>query len=78
MKKLLYIFTACLFLMQIISCKTTTTIESIREQIKEDNEKFLNPDKKASEVFRVLLTSDEYRVIQLKSDKTPARSRNSI
>ena len=73
MKKLLYIFMACLFLMQIISCKTTTTIESIREQIKEDNEKFLNPDKKASEVFRVLLTSDEYRVIQLKSDKTMER-----
>lgn len=73
MKKLLYIIMACLLSMQIISCKTTTTIESIREQIKEDNEKFLNPDKKASEVFRVLLTSDEYRVIQLKSDKTMER-----
>jgi len=73
MRKLFYIITAFLFVMQIISCKTPTTIESVREQIKEENEKFLNPDKKVSEVFRVLLTSDEYRIIQLKNDKTMER-----
>ncbi len=73
MRKLFYITMACLFSLQIISCKTPTTIESVRAQIKEDNEKFLNPDKKVSEVFRVLLTSDEYRIIQLKNDKTMER-----
>jgi hypothetical protein len=59
--------------MQIISCKTPGTIESIRNQIKEENEKFLNPDQKVTEVFRVLLTSDEYRVVQFKNDKTMER-----
>jgi len=61
--------------MQLISCKTAT-IEDIRSQLKEDNEKFLKPDKKAAEVFRVLLTSDEYKVVQLKNEKTIERGKD--
>lgn len=76
MKKLLYIFLAGIAALQFVSCKTTASIEDIRSQIKEDNEEFLKPDKKATEVFRVLLTSDEYKVIQLKSEKTMERAKD--
>jgi hypothetical protein len=76
MRKLLYIFLAGLAALQFVSCKTTTTVEDIRSQIKEDNEEFLKPDKKATEVFRVLLTSDEYKVVQLKSEKTMERGKD--
>lgn len=72
MKKLLYILLSAALSFQLISCKTAT-LEEIREKIKEDNEDFLKPDTKATEVFRVLLTSDEYKVIQLKYDKTIER-----
>ena len=75
MRKLFYIFLAAIAAMQFISCKTAT-IEDIRAQIKEDNEAFLKPDKKAAEVFRVLLTSDEYKVIQLKNEKTMQRAKD--
>jgi hypothetical protein len=75
MRKLLYIFFAGIISLQLISCKTAT-IEDIRAQIKEDNEDFLKPDKKAAETFRVLLTSDEYKVIQLKNEKTIERAKD--
>jgi hypothetical protein len=75
MKALLYMLLAGLISFQLISCKTAT-VEEIREKIKEDNEDFLKPDKKATEVFRVLLTSDEYRIIQLKYDKTIERAKD--
>jgi hypothetical protein len=75
MRKLLYIFLAAVISLQMISCKTAT-IEDIREQIKDDNEDFLKPDKKATETFRVLLTSDEYKVIQLKNEKTIERAKD--
>lgn len=73
MRKLIYIIAALLVSFQIISCKTTGTIEDVRNEIKKENEKFLNPDSKVPEVFRVLLTSDEYKVIQLKNEKTMER-----
>lgn len=73
MRKILYILLTSVVFFQVISCKTVSTVESIRAQIKEDNEKFLKPDKKATEVFRVLLTSDEYKVIQLKNETTMER-----
>jgi len=76
MRKLLYIFMAAIIALHMISCKTTTSVEDIRSKLKEDNEKFLNPDKKASEVFRVLLTSDEYKIIQLKNDTTIERTKD--
>jgi hypothetical protein len=72
MKTLLYMLFACLISFQLISCKTAT-IEEIREKIKEDNEDFLKADSRAAETFRVLLTSDEYKVIQMKHDKTIER-----
>ncbi len=72
MRKLFYLLLAGIFSLQMISCKTVT-VEDIRSKIKEENEDFLNPDKKATEVFRVLLTSDEYRVVQLKNEKTMER-----
>jgi len=76
MRKLLYIFFAVIIALQFISCKTTTPVEDIQSKIKEENEDFLKPDKKATEVFRVLLTSDEYRVIQLKNEKTMERGKD--
>jgi len=75
MGKLIYIFLTGILSAQLISCKTAT-IEDIRSQIKDDNEAFLKPDKKAAEVFRVLLTSDEYRVVQLKNDQTMVRAKD--
>ncbi|MFW5770836.1 MAG: hypothetical protein ACOCX9_05320 [Spirochaetota bacterium] len=46
----------------ILSCATTPT----RDPIQKANEEFLNGEDAKGEVFRVLITSDEYRVIQLK------------
>ncbi len=76
MKKMLYIFLAGIISLQFISCKTTKTVEDIHAQLKEENEDFLKPDSKATEVFRVLLTSDEYKVIQLKNEKTMERGKD--
>jgi len=76
MTKLLYILLAGVISMQLISCKTSTSIEDIREQIKDDNEAFLKGEKKGSETFRVLLTSDEYKIIQLKNEKTIERTKD--
>lgn len=45
------------------------------EQIKKDNEKFLKgDDKKGSEIFRVLISSDEYTVSHLKFKDTISRT----
>jgi len=76
MRKALYIFLAGIAAVQFVSCKTSTTVEDVRSKIKDENEAFLKPDKKATEVFRVLLTSDEYKVIQLKNDKTIERAKD--
>ena len=72
MKKILYILFAGFISFQLVSCKTAT-LEEIRHKINEENEDFLKPDSKTSETFRVLLTSDEYKVVQLKYDKTMER-----
>jgi len=76
MKKILYMLLAGAFSFLMISCKTAT-IDEIRAQIKKDNEKFLNPDKNVPETFRVLLTSDEYRVVQLNYDKSIERVKDA-
>jgi len=75
MRKVLYIVCALFVLLQLISCKTAT-VEDIHSQLKDENEEFLKPDRDAVEVFRVLLTSDEYRVVQLKNEKTIERARD--
>ena len=76
MKKLLYIIFTVVISLQLISCKTATTVEGVRKQIKSENENFLKPDKNAKEIFRVLLTSDEYTIIQLKNEKTIERGKD--
>lgn len=76
MKKLFYIFAACLFLFQIISCKTISPVDIVREKMKKENEKFLNPEGKVPEVFRVLLSSDEYKIIQLNNENTIERAKD--
>ena len=75
MRKVLYIVLTGILTLQLISCKTAT-VEDVRAQLKDDNESFLKPDKKATEVFRVLLTSDEYRVVQLKNETTIERGKD--
>jgi signal recognition particle subunit SEC65 len=72
MKKILFMLLAGIFTFQLISCKTAT-VEEIRAQIKEENDEFLKPGKKVSETFRVLLTSDEYKVVQLNHEKSIER-----
>lgn len=72
MRKLLYIFCILCIAVQMNSCKTAT-VEEIRSQLKDENADFLKPDKDATEVFRVLLTSDEYKVVQLKNETTIER-----
>jgi len=74
MKKILYVIFILFFAIQFISCKSTSTnIDDVRKQIQKENDAFLKPDKASYEVFRVLLTSDEYKVIQLKHNGTIER-----
>ncbi|MCP4137851.1 MAG: hypothetical protein GY754_43215, partial [bacterium] len=60
----------------ITSCKTTEVIGETAPDFTEENQKFLEVDEKAREVFRVLLTSDEYTVSQMKYDKLINRSKD--
>ncbi|MCL1864276.1 MAG: hypothetical protein FWF73_00495 [Spirochaetes bacterium] len=60
------------FSIQFISC-ASTGIEDIRKQSNKENEAFLKGDKASSEVFRVLLTSEEYKIVQLKYNNTIER-----
>lgn len=75
-RKLIILLAAGVF---ITSCgtgtkKTVTPDEKIGkdsaalEKIARDNKKFLEQDKSATELFRVLLTSDEYAVSQMRYD----------
>lgn len=72
MRKLVYIVFSVIVAFQMISCKTVP----VAEQLKDENDDFLKPDKKAAEVFRVLLTSDQYRVLQMKNETTIERSKD--
>jgi hypothetical protein len=66
MKKILYIIFIVSFVIQFISC-TSTSIEDVRKQTRKENESFLkSSDKDSPEAFRVLLTSDEYKVVQVR------------
>ena len=60
------------------SCSTTAKKEKapateFEKKIEDKNEAFLEPDPKTQEVFRVLFTSDQYTVAQMK--KNPFISR---
>ena len=72
MKRMLYVIFVMIFVVQFISC-TSTGIEQVRKQTQKDNESFLKPSKGSSEVFRVLLTSEEYKVVQLRHNNTIER-----
>jgi hypothetical protein len=74
MKKIIYSIFVMFFVVQFISCTSTSnSIEELRKQTQKENEAFLKPDKGSSEVFRVLLSSDEYKVVQLKHNNTIER-----
>ena len=73
MKYILSAFAALVVLPVILSCQSGS-VKDPYDQIKKDNEAFLRGDKKGSETFRVLLSSDEYRVVQLKSQATIERA----
>jgi len=72
MKRNILITVSILTLLMLASCKLGQ-ISDPKTKIKNENEEFLNADKKGSEVFRVLLSSDEYRVVQCRNDKTIER-----
>lgn len=72
MKRLLIILPALFIIPMLMSCQTAAVKDST-DSIKKDNEEFLKGDKKGTETFRVLLSSDEYRVVQLRNEKTIER-----
>jgi len=72
MKKIILTALALISLIAITSCKLGQ-ITDPKEKINSENKEFLEADNKAGEVFRVLLTSDEYKVVQMKNDKTILR-----
>jgi len=73
MRKLPYIILIGCLMVLLASCKTVT-VEEIRSKMTDENADFLKPDKNSTEVFRVLLTSGEYKVIQLKNQTTIVRA----
>ncbi len=56
-----------------ITCASATRVADTRSPIEIENEKFLRPEKKDDEVFRVLLSSDRYEVSQLRYLETISR-----
>jgi hypothetical protein len=73
MKKRILMIAVVISLLVITSCKLGQVTDPNARIIKE-NEEFLNADNKGGEVFRVLLTSDEYKVVQMKNEKTILRT----
>ena len=73
MRKIISAAAIIITLSVIISCKLGQVTDPKAKLIKE-NEQFLKADNKGGEVFRVLLTSDEYKVLQMKNEKTIQRT----
>lgn len=73
MKRILTAGAALISLLIMTSCVTTQATDPYA-RIQEENEEYLNCDKKGTEIFKVLLTSDEYKVIQCKGEKTILRT----
>lgn len=72
-KRTVIIGAAIISLFIISSCKLGQ-ITDPAAKINEENEEFLKADNKGGEIFRVLLTSDEYKVVQMKNEKTIQRT----
>lgn len=53
-----------------LRCSAPATRTETRSPVEIENDKFLDPEAKGSEVFRVLFTSDKYVVVQRKYDST--------
>lgn len=73
MKKITFLLPGLLLLPLFFSCQTTGGKFS-DENIKKENREFLEAEDRGTETFRVLLSSDEYRVVQLKNEKTIERA----
>lgn len=73
MKKIFSTGASLLILMTFISCKLGQVTDPY-SKIRAENEEFLDCDSKGGEVFKVLLTSDEYKVLQCRNDKTIIRT----
>lgn len=73
MKKITFMLPLLLILPLFLSCRTTGGNVTY-DQIKKENEEFLRAGDRGTETFRVLLSSDEYRVVQLKNETTIERA----
>ncbi len=72
-KQTVIIAAAIVSMLFITSCKLGQVTDP-GAKINEENEEFLKAENKGGEVFRVLLTSDEYKVMQMKNEKTIQRT----
>lgn len=72
MKDFLTGFLIATLILGTISCVTSQK-QGDGSKADEENREFLKSSGKGGETFRVLLTSDEYKVVQLKYDKTMQR-----
>ncbi|MBP9042623.1 MAG: hypothetical protein KBG49_03960 [Spirochaetes bacterium] len=78
MKSIRLIIHAISFLSIIafLSCQSVTPskgLDDFAAKIQKENEEFLHSDKKSGELFRVLITADEYKVVQCKNEETIVR-----
>lgn len=73
MKRLTLLPLAAAAIALLLSCQTTGGKDSF-DNLKKENEEFLRADDRGTETFRVLLSSDGYRVVQLKNEKTIERA----
>jgi len=72
MKKTVLLIPLLLPVAILLSCQTSG-IKGSDERIKKENAAFLRGEDKGTETFRVLLSSDEYRVVQLRNESTIER-----
>ncbi|NLV66823.1 MAG: hypothetical protein GXY14_04010 [Spirochaetes bacterium] len=73
MKKLTFLLPLFLIIPLCFSCQTTGGKDSW-DSIKKENDEFLRAEDRGTETFRVLLSSDGYKVVQLKNEKTIERA----
>jgi hypothetical protein len=75
MKRKPYVIAAMIFIAPIILLISgcTSAHEQYIKQTQKENEKFLNPDEQTSEIFRVLLSSEGYQVVQINNQDTIRR-----
>jgi hypothetical protein len=73
MKRICLIFFAGILALSA-GCKTAGKIDQKADPLAEKNRTFLQKDPRAAEVFRVLLSSEEYTVVQMRNDNTITRA----